>query len=52
MPPEFALAHHLGNTGTIELARTGDGWTCLRWGSELPPVRRDDEPELARDPMG
>lgn len=52
MPTEFALAHHLGNTGSIELTRTVDGWTCLRWGSELPPFRRDDEPELARDPMG
>ena len=52
MPTEFALAHHLGNTGSIELTRTEDGWTCLRWGSELPPFRRDDEPELARDPMG
>jgi probable phosphoglycerate mutase len=52
MPAEFALAHHLGNTGSIELARTPDGWTCLRWGTELPPFRRDDEPELARDPMG
>jgi probable phosphoglycerate mutase len=52
MPAEFALAHHLGNTGSIELTRTPDGWTCLRWGSELPPFHVDDEPELARDPMG
>ncbi len=52
MPAEFALAHHLKNTGSIELTRTPDGWTCLRWGSELPPFHIDDEPELARDPMG
>ncbi|MCZ4549402.1 histidine phosphatase family protein [Williamsia sp. 1138] len=52
MPAEFALAHHLKNTGSIELTRTPDGWTCERWGQELPPFHTDDEPEFARDPMG
>lgn len=52
MPAEFALDHHLKNTGSIELSRTPDGWTCLQWGNELPPFHTDDEPELARDPMG
>lgn len=52
MPAEFALAHHLNNTGSIELTRTPDGWTCERWGHDLPPFHTDDEPEPAPDPMG
>jgi len=52
MPAEFALKHHLKNTGSIELERTADGWTCTRWGLELPPFHTTDPGELARDPMG
>ena len=52
MPAEFALKHHLKNTGSIELERTADGWMCRRWGLELPPFHTTDPAELARDPMG
>ncbi|HEY9310970.1 histidine phosphatase family protein [Williamsia sp.] len=52
MPAEFALKHHLKNTGSIVLERTADGWTCRRWGLELPPFHTSDPAELARDPMG
>ncbi|SNT26969.1 histidine phosphatase family protein [Rhodococcoides kyotonense] len=35
---EFAADNHLDNTETVELLPTpGGGWTCVRWGTFLPP---------------
>ncbi|MBY6411782.1 histidine phosphatase family protein [Rhodococcus sp. BP-252] len=35
---EFAADNHLNNTETVELVPTpGGGWTCVRWGTFLPP---------------
>lgn len=34
----FAADNHLDNTETVELVPTADGgWTCVRWGTFLPP---------------
>ena len=52
MPAEFALKHHLKNTGSIELERTADGWTCTRWGLELPPFHTTDPGRTRPRPDG
>ncbi|SIS21332.1 histidine phosphatase family protein [Williamsia sterculiae] len=58
--PEFAITHHLRNTGTVELglrdsgsAEDGSGarWELLRWGSDTAPFT-PEEGDPQADPMG
>jgi probable phosphoglycerate mutase len=55
----FALDHHLGNTEAVVLAPITDGrWSCLQWGSLLPPfypetdVHPVEDALQSADPMG
>lgn len=55
----FATARHLDNTETAELTvRPDGGWTCIRWGREVPPFpvpiigRDSDKTDISSNPMG
>ncbi|GGF90594.1 phosphoglycerate mutase [Rhodococcoides trifolii] len=53
---EFAAANHLGNTETVELVPTADGWDCVRWSTFTPPFHTQPPDtrgvEVLDDPMG
>lgn len=51
----FAIEHHLANTECVVLSPITDGrWSCVQWGSLLPPFypEADPEPPQDADPMG
>ena len=51
----FVLDHHLANTESVVLSPITDGrWSCVQWGSVLPPFYPGHDPEapVAADPMG
>ncbi|WP_163801409.1 histidine phosphatase family protein [Mycolicibacterium sediminis] len=51
----FAIEHHLANTECVVLSPITDGrWSCVQWGTLLPPFypEVDPEPPEDADPMG
>ncbi|MGU3437361.1 histidine phosphatase family protein [Actinomycetes bacterium M1A6_2h] len=48
---DFAAANHLGNTETVELVPTADGWDCVRWSTFTPPFVHQGA-DVVDDPMG
>ncbi|MCT7369894.1 histidine phosphatase family protein [Mycolicibacterium llatzerense] len=52
---DFASEHHLANAECVVLSPITDGrWSCVQWGSVLPPFYPGHDPEapVAADPMG